>query len=515
MKRPHPFVLLIGALSVLLFILSAGQKHDHADPPEACFEKNERPETLPEILDPVRDNLAALVNRMSVPSVAVGVAHRGTIVWEEAFGCSDLAQALPADERTPFSVASVTKPVTALGIMMLAERGLIDIDKPINSYLGEQKIKAFRGDADSATVRMLMNHTSGLPLHHNFFYEDDPFGRPDFSESIRRFGILTFEPGERYNYSNFGYGLLEYLIENISGKSYGDFLAQEVFEPLGMNNSYIGVPPAGEEERAVRYDELFEPIPDYDYDHRGGSALYSSVHDLLRFGMYTTGSLEGAKRNPARDSVLRQMWESYVLEYDGASSGYGLGWSIRYHESGLKEVFHTGGMAGVRTILLTIPEEELVVSVLVNSNNGVAILMAQMIAHLLLPLEYNNPLISSHSEIDGSLDKISGTWQGQLHTYNGQQDIKLQIDPENGSLVQLGTRPAVTLVQARIDINGYLLGIFRGEIGIEDTAGHPHVLYMNLRPNGDELYGSITAIATGTDRVRFALSGYAELHRKE
>jgi CubicO group peptidase (beta-lactamase class C family) len=515
MHRPQHLLLLIGALSASLFLLSSVEHQALVDPPEICFEENESPGQLPEILDPVRDNLIALVNRMSVPSVAVGVAHKGNIIWEEAFGCADMAGKRMADENTPYSTASITKPVTAMAVMRLAEQGLIDLDEPISRYLDGAEIRAYRGEADSATVRRVLNHTGGLPLHHNFFYEDDPSGRPEFDESVRRFGILTFEPGERYNYSNFGYGLLDQLIENVSGKSYEDYLREEIFLPLGMDNSFIGVLPVSEDPRAVRYDELFEPIPDYDFDHRGGSALYSSVHDLLRLGMYSTGTLKDMNQNPVSGQSLEEMQQPGVMEYPGASSGYGLGWSIRFHESGLKEVFHTGGMAGVRTILLTVPEEELVVSVLVNSNNSISILMAQMIAHMLLPGLYDNPLLSGSRESPGDLYESGGNWLGSVITYNGSQEMKLTIDPETGSRVQLGSHPAVTLVQPRIDNNGYLLGIFRGDFGMTDTADHPYVLYINLRLNGDELYGSVTAISTGSDRVRFALSGYAELTRVE
>jgi CubicO group peptidase (beta-lactamase class C family) len=523
MKRTSPTLVtvtvsvLILTVSVLFLFAAASVTTEHEpgvhSEPGVCIPESGNSVAPPEILEAVRLNMEALVARESVPSIAVGAAMNGEIIWKEAFGCADLDAMKPADVSTPYSVASVTKPVTAMAVMMLAEQGLIGLDEPISNYLNGSELRAFRGSSDNATVRRVLNHTSGLPLHYNFFYEDDPNSRPDFTESVHRYGILTFEPGERYNYSNFGYGLLDYLIEKVSGKSYGAFLNDHIFEPLGMINSSLGLISGDESPRALRYNEMFEAIPDYDFDHRGGSALYSSVGDLLRFGMYSIGNLDGSGQNLISDASKREMLEMSVRETQGSKTGYGLGWSVREHQSGLKEAYHTGGMAGVRTILLTVPEKDLVVTVLVNSENSISILLAQVIAHMLLPDSYDNPLIAERDNRQSDADELSGIWSGKLMSYNGEQEIILILDQDLGSRVRLGSRPSSALMQAGIDQNGYFTGIFRGEIGIGDASLHPYILLLNLRPNGDELYGSVTAITTGSDRVRFALSGYAELNR--
>lgn len=123
--------------------------------------------------EPVRQRIAkALVDR-NIPSFAVAVAHEGEIVWEQGFGWADRENRVPASEHTLYSVASVSKPVTATGLMVLVERKKIDLDKPINDYLGETKLRARVGDAAEATVRRVANHTSGLPLHYQFFYADE------------------------------------------------------------------------------------------------------------------------------------------------------------------------------------------------------------------------------------------------------------------------------------------------------------------------------------------------------
>src|SRR5690606_12827049 len=99
-----------------------------------------------------------------------------------------------------------SKPITATALMVLVERGKVDLDQPANVYLGDAKLRSYVWDASGATVRRLSNHTAGLPLHYQFFYEDEGREPPSRDESIRRYGVLTAPPGERYQYANFGYG---------------------------------------------------------------------------------------------------------------------------------------------------------------------------------------------------------------------------------------------------------------------------------------------------------------------
>src|SRR5207248_664015 len=121
------------------------------------------------------------------PSLAVAVARDGEIVWEEGFGWADRAARIPADAHTPYSLASISKPVTATAMMVLVERGKVDLDQPVESYLRGCHLNARAGSAEEATVRRVANHTAGLPLHYQFFYEDEPYLRPAMAETMRRY----------------------------------------------------------------------------------------------------------------------------------------------------------------------------------------------------------------------------------------------------------------------------------------------------------------------------------------
>ncbi len=121
----------------------------------------------------------------------MAVAHEGEIIWEEGFGWADRENRTPASEHTLYSLASISKPITATGLMLLVERGKVDLDKPIDDYLGEAKLRARVGDASEATVRRVANHTSGLPLHYQFFYEDEVVPAPP----ARRNDPAVCQPG--------------------------------------------------------------------------------------------------------------------------------------------------------------------------------------------------------------------------------------------------------------------------------------------------------------------------------
>ena len=170
--------------------------------------------------EPIREAIRKEISEKKVPSLALAVAQNGEIVWEEAFGLADVENKVPATPQTKYSLASISKPITATALMILVERGKIKLDRPIEDYLGDAKLKGYAGNTSKATVRRVAAHISGLPLHYHFFLDGEPYRRPSMAETIRRYGILVTRPGRKFQYANLGYGLLEYAIEQTSGRSY-------------------------------------------------------------------------------------------------------------------------------------------------------------------------------------------------------------------------------------------------------------------------------------------------------
>ncbi len=280
----------------------------------------------------------------STPSIAVAVARHGKILWEQGFGWADRENRVPATEHTAYSLASISKPVTATGLMTLVQAGRIDLDHPINDYLGNAKLRAWVGDAREATVRRVANHTSGLPLHYQFFYADQPYHPPSMDETLLHYGNLVTVPGEHYEYSNLGFGVIDSVIARVSGQEYADFMRQEVFVKLGLTHTSIGIGSGLEKYQAIRYDASGAPIPFYDFDHRGASAVYSSAHDLVRFGMFHLKDHLSDQKAILTDASIDEMHRMTTSEEDDPRSGYGIGWGIHDRQDGYHVVSHTGGM---------------------------------------------------------------------------------------------------------------------------------------------------------------------------
>ena len=272
--------------------------------------------------------LDALRGLDAVPSLAVAVSRRGELLWEEAFGWAQLG----VQRATPdslYSLASISKPITATALMILVERGLVDLDAPINRYLDPSaQLIGRAGSADDATVRRVANHSSGLPLHFNMFYQQelDDMLRPPIDGTIRQYAQTVSRPGEGWQYSNLGYALLERVISRSASASTGtdftlaSFLKQEVLNPLGLAHTALGhlkvvqaEEPALAKLIAARYPERsvsrnLSPLEDYTSDHEGAAAVWSSVRDVLRFGEFHCAGeyhcLTGLHRQALNDEQL-------------------------------------------------------------------------------------------------------------------------------------------------------------------------------------------------------------------
>jgi CubicO group peptidase (beta-lactamase class C family) len=475
--------------------------------------------------DGVREQIQALMLEHRLPSVAVAVARDGEIRWEEAFGWADLARRVPATPHTPYSLASISKPITLTGLMILQERGLVDLDAPIDDYLGGVKLNAQRFDARQATLRRVANHTAGLPLHYQFFYADEPYQKPPMEETIRRYATLVSAPGERYQYSNLGTGLLGHVISRVSGKSYPDFMREEVFQPLGMHQSAIDVPAGLEAVAATRYGADGTAYPFYDFDHPAASAVYASAHDLLRFGLFHLKQRQPDQKQVLTDATIEAMRSDPVS--DGESDAYGLGWAV-YSRFGYPIVGHGGGMGGVSTTLQLLPREKIALVVLLNTGSGTADpkeRVADQILGALLPdyaarlQAHRDDPVEERAGYRPS-DELLGAWDGQVETYAGQQRLRLWFQPDGDIHAQVDEQMK-SLVNNPSFRDGWLAGDFHGRIETPDAQRHPHHLALDLQLRDGRLNGGIRELSEREEpdggglgrRVRNAVTHWAELER--
>jgi CubicO group peptidase (beta-lactamase class C family) len=165
------------------------------------------------------------------------VAEKGKPIYQQALGYADYNSKRMLNDSSVFELASVSKQFTAMGIMILKDRKLLSYENNIKKYFPQLPY-------DNITIRNLLTHTSGIPSYEDQFEKNWDRKKIAFNKDIidmlvQRHDTLFFQPGTKWKYSNTGYALLASIIEKVSGMSYNDFMAVNIFKPLGMNHTFI------------------------------------------------------------------------------------------------------------------------------------------------------------------------------------------------------------------------------------------------------------------------------------
>ena len=465
--------------------------------------------------DDLRDWIQHELAREDVPSLTVAVARDGRILWEAGFGWANRERQVRATPHTRYSLASVSKPLTTTGLIRLVEQGRVGLDRPVNGYLGEPGLQIRVGRSDEVTVRRVANHTAGLPLHHHFFVEGR--GRPPAMEdTLRRYGNIVFQPGERYQYSNLGYGVLDHLITRVASQPYAQFIRDEVFRPLGMLRTSVGIPADERDDYAIRYAPDGSPHPYYEFDHRGASAVFSSAHDLAAFGLFHVGRpLPGTPSILSRSTIADMQ---RLTADSGHGFGYGIGWQIKEGQYGYRTISHGGGMPGVSTLLTLVPSARLVVVALANASTSLPQRFTERALEALVPV---HRLWSTRRSARRRADRdrptperrLVGTWTGHVAADENEIPLRLRVEPDGQIFLSFDHQPETRLVGhafAGHELRGLAPGV---RLPLWDHREEPDLLRLVLIRRDDTLSGVVTAVASSGQQIGFALSRWVELAR--
>jgi CubicO group peptidase (beta-lactamase class C family) len=251
------------------------------------------------------------------------VAQKNNIIYQGSFGYANIETKSENTNTTLFPIASLTKQFTSSAILILQERGKLNIDDNISNYLKVPK------SMQNITIKNLMNHTSGIPDYWTN-------GIKNNKDSIFKFHFkhdtLLFSSNTGHRYCNSGYFLLGQIIENISGKTYGDFLKENIFDPIGMNNTFVY--DGNEYKRAIGYDEKWN-TNDY-LMKTGDGGIISTVDDLFLWDIALSENKILSKKS------MNSMIEPLKLE-NGKIINYGFGWDINANNKNI--ISHTGWLA--------------------------------------------------------------------------------------------------------------------------------------------------------------------------
>ena len=313
-----------------------------------------------EAIDAARALVRATMEAEGMPGTSLAVGVGDDIVWAEGFGWADVELGVPVTTLTKFRVGSVSKSMTAAGIGLLVERGRLDLDAPVQTYVPDFPEKRW-----PITTRQLGGHVAGV-RHYRGFEMLSNRRYPSVDAGLRIFegDTLLFEPETRYAYSSYGWNLVSAVMEGASGQEFLAFMRDEVFEPLGLRHTVADHTDSIISHRTEFYELddgalVNAPYVDNSYKWAGGGFL-STPEDLVRFGQ--------AHLRPGflRGETLELLTTSQTLR-SGEATNYGIGWRTGHQEDGDETISHSGGSVGGTTLLLLVPEHDLVVAGVVNA----------------------------------------------------------------------------------------------------------------------------------------------------
>ena len=328
---------------------------------------NEEPKLSEEYIKTTRQKIAHFYNKNWPGKSANGaflVAKNGQIIFEKYDGLANFSKKDSITPTTPLHIASVSKVLTATAVLKLVNAKRLDLDQKVNSILKEFPFP-------EVTVRMLLNHRSGLRNYAYFTDRND--GVWDRHNRLTNQDILTLlatkniglesKTDTRFAYCNTNYAMLALIIEKITKKSYKEAMAEMIFKPLGMKNTFVFDYEKDKDRIVPSYKaNRVEIGKDYLDKVYGDKNIYSTVRDLLKF--------DRARNKPGflEPALLKQVYTGYSNEHKGKKN-YGLGIRMVNWETGQNFYFHNGWWHGNTSAYITLQKEHVTILALSNKMN--------------------------------------------------------------------------------------------------------------------------------------------------
>ena len=332
---------------------------------------------ITEVDSGIIDSLLSDYDLVEGPGAAVMIIKDGEILFSKGYGLANLEEEISNTNETNFRLASITKQFTAMCIMILINHGELDFESTLTDIFS-----AFPSYGNNITIRQMLNHTSGLVDYESLIPDDASEQVSDWDIYTMMLGLSStyFTPGTHYRYSNTGYALLAMIVEEKSGLIFSEFLEENIFSPLEMNNSVAhqeGI--SNIINRAYGYSQGNDG---YNLDDQsltsavlGDGGIYTSLNDMFRWdqSLYTDSLVPY--------EILIEAFTSGELS-NGEKIGYGFGWRVDsyfYRD----RVHHTGSTRGFRNVFMRFPDQHISILILTNRNSGSPFNIAEKIADYL------------------------------------------------------------------------------------------------------------------------------------
>lgn len=444
----------------------------------------------------VRQRITELVAAEQATGVAVAVAHRGQIIWEEGFGWADQAAGRRVTPHTPFCLASITKSFTTTLVVSLAAEGKVSLDAPAGRYLDSRAPPGPNGDPLSATVRQLGAHAGGLPTIFEMFVPGHVPAPPSLDAVLRSYGALAFPPGEVYEYSNVGYAMLGAIAERVTGQAFGRLMTERVLQPLGMRDSFFGTDAGRLDTRALCYEAAGKVLPYYTTTTPPSGELYVSAHDLARFAIFNLPGRGRRDRAILEDRWLAELRKPVLTGPQGGSSTFG--WFCGRTQSGLEVFCKSGGQVGVATILYFVPSLDLACAVLTNRSDNYPLVhdVAAQVLGIAVP-SWRMPVLSPEPVTApfALRPEYAGRWEGRLMNDGVDLRVVLEVPADGRCTLAIGAGAPEPIRDLQLEgaaLVGNTSGLIDSPEAIRTAATN---LEIKLLPYSGRLAGRVIASA--------------------
>ena len=358
-----------------------------------------------------------------IPGISAGVVHDQQIVWSAGYGHTDLTRQSPATPATIYSICSISKLFTSVGVMQLRDAGKLRLDDPVGKYLSWFRIKQVAADAPDVTIEGLLTHSSGLPRESDYPYWTGPdFTFPTREQVIGRVsGQEALYPASTYfQYSNLGLTLAGEVVAAASGQSYDDYVRRSILDPLGLRNTTTEMPESERGGRlatgygALTRDGTRQPVTFFNARGIGPAAGFAStVEDLARFASWQFRLLAKGGSEVLRAHTLREMHRVHWVDPDFETT-WGLGFAV-WRNSDKTFIGHGGSCPGYRTQLLLRPDEKIATIFMANALGVNSQLFAQRMYDIVSPAIKAAASDSAQPKAsDATLARYVGTYESSF-----------------------------------------------------------------------------------------------------
>ena len=347
------------------------------------------------------------------PGLSIGFVHEDYI-WAKGYGFSDLENKVPAKPESAYRLASVTKPMTAIAILQLAEKGKLDLDAEVQTYVSYFPKKPW-----PVTVRQVLGHLGGISHYKNAEQELHIKTPKTTRESIAIFENfdLVAEPGTRYSYSSYGYNLLGAIIESASGMSYGEYMRQNVWLPLGMTDTRMDNPLEVIPNRVRGYQMIDGKVKNSEFidisSRFAAGGTRSTVTDLLKFAR---GIMDGKLVSSANMNAMATSMNTKA----GRLTNYGMGWETG-PQNGRFLIGHSGGQQETRTLLYILPARKMAFAAAINFEGGSPGAYLERLIQLTTGVPFGLGAYSADKLKRAYVEAISSTFNYGLSHFEQQQ----------------------------------------------------------------------------------------------